>query len=599
MITKRFGKIGIAIGITILFCGLSLTPCIGDPLVDYDLPEYRAIIFSPFSDTIPWAGDDELFNRVLISGGWKEENIINLIDEDASHENLIESLQYLESVDDCYDTTLICLFTHGDPAGFLDYDLNDVYYYSEFDSLLDQLHSAGIGVIVDGCFSGAAIQFLSHEGRVIATSTDAYNPGVGGFGKAMALGFDGFGDFCPDYGNNNGVTSIEEAFDWIIYNDPFQTSMCLIDDRYPGQLHITFQNWETGRKDQITSYTFISEGNKIVQKYGDDDFQVAQSFQPQNNYLTKVKIHLSKNIYVTASIIVSIRSSLNGIDLTSIELDPSEIESFELYTTFDFPDIFVMPGSTYFIVCRATQEINPSGWYTILCWNYGGGCYPNGQMSWSNGGNNWHNESTVDVEFVTYGRTTFQGSPPYVPKRPAGPVLVFTGDTYSYNISTEDVNNDNVFYLLDWDDQQQVGQWLGPYSSGAVVRCSHRWSQSGIYHIRVKAKDIIGMQSDWSDILTVTATYPPETPIISGKNFGIAGRSLQYTFCSTDPDNENVYYQIDWGDFCTVWQGPYPSGQQIIQSHTWINPGNYVIKCKAKDINGAESDWGLFNVKIV
>jgi hypothetical protein len=99
----------------------------------------------------------------------------------------------------------------------------------------------------------------------------------------------------------------------------------------------------------------------------------------------------------------------------------------------------------------------------------------------------------------------------------------------------------------------------------------------------------------------VTVTYPPETPEIHGESIGKVGLNLPYTFCSTDPDNENVSYQIDWGDSSSIaiWLGPYPSGQQITQSHTWINPGNYVIKCKAKDINGAESDWGLFRVKIV
>jgi len=72
-----------------------------------------------------------------------------------------------------------------------------------------------------------------------------------------------------------------------------------------------------------------------------------------------------------------------------------------------------------------------------------------------------------------------------------------------------------------------------------------------------------------------------------------------YTFKSTDPDGDNVYYYIDWGDGeVTNWIGPSESGEEVTHSHTWSEAGTHTIKAKAKDIYGAESDWGTLDVII-
>jgi hypothetical protein len=53
-----------------------------------------------------------------------------------------------------------------------------------------------------------------------------------------------------------------------------------------------------------------------------------------------------------------------------------------------------------------------------------------------------------------------------------------------------------------------------------------------------------------------------------------------------------VYYLWDWGDGNNSgWLGPYSSGITVIAWHIWETKGNYVIKVKAKDKHGAESNW--------
>ncbi|MCJ7697710.1 MAG: hypothetical protein MUO73_05215, partial [Thermoplasmata archaeon] len=93
----------------------------------------------------------------------------------------------------------------------------------------------------------------------------------------------------------------------------------------------------------------------------------------------------------------------------------------------------------------------------------------------------------------------------------------------------------------------------------------------------------------------------PDMPIINGPTKGISGVSYNYTFMSSDPDGDNVFYYIEWGDGTnTSWIGPYLSGEIVNISHSWMNEGMYSIKAKAKDIDDTESSWSEpFRVEII
>ncbi|MCK5459289.1 MAG: hypothetical protein KAI20_05310, partial [Thermoplasmatales archaeon] len=78
---------------------------------------------------------------------------------------------------------------------------------------------------------------------------------------------------------------------------------------------------------------------------------------------------------------------------------------------------------------------------------------------------------------------------------------------------------------------------------------------------------------------------PPNAPNISGPTSGTVGEEYDYTFVTTDPDGENVFYWIDWGDnYNTSWIGPYNSDEEVIVSHIWSENGIYEIRAKAKDV---------------
>jgi lipoprotein-anchoring transpeptidase ErfK/SrfK len=90
---------------------------------------------------------------------------------------------------------------------------------------------------------------------------------------------------------------------------------------------------------------------------------------------------------------------------------------------------------------------------------------------------------------------------------------------------------------------------------------------------------------------------PPDTPIITGPATGKIKVTTNYNFTTSEPDADDVSYYIEWGDGTNSgWIGPYTSEDVITQSHNWTKKGEYMIKAKAKDINGAESNWGTFLV---
>ena len=84
---------------------------------------------------------------------------------------------------------------------------------------------------------------------------------------------------------------------------------------------------------------------------------------------------------------------------------------------------------------------------------------------------------------------------------------------------------------------------------------------------------------------------PPVSPTIEGPAKGKIGEEYEYSFTSTDPDEDDIFYYIDWGDGqVDEWIGPYGS-EKVNISHIWGEKGTYTIKAKAKDNHDAESNW--------
>ena len=226
------------------------------------------------------------------------------------------------------------------------------------------------------------------------------------------------------------------------------------------------------------------------------NYHTAQSFIPTKNVLTRVEILAGKNSTASYDFTLAIRDDLLGPDLTSLSLPPSAFvtENFS-WVEFDFDDIGVTPGTTYYIVCTTFDY--PDNWYA-----WGAeltDVYPYGSVWWSeDDGASFEEDPDADLTFPTYG-----------------------------------------------------------YDNEA-----------------------------------------PSVPDIDGPVMGKPNQEITITFVSTDPEADDIKYHVDWGEGTTDVTSFYPSGADGSASFTYPIAGTYVIKVKAEDEFGADSDWGEFTIEI-
>lgn len=191
--------------------------------------------------------------------------------------------------------------------------------------------------------------------------------------------------------------------------------------------------------------------------------------------------------------------------------------------------------------------------------------------------------------------TTYEVSsnPPDKPSTPIGQTQFNAGESGNFESSATDPDNDNVKYIFDWGDGTISSTDF--YTSGETGIISKEWNQKGTFDVRVKARDIYGKESSWSDSLTVTVlNEKPEKPLKpEGPAEGRIENSYSYKTSSTDPDDHQLMYGWDWDGDNVVdeWTDYFDSGVEITSTHTWYAEGLFEIKVKCQDLYGEESDW--------
>ena len=64
---------------------------------------------------------------------------------------------------------------------------------------------------------------------------------------------------------------------------------------------------------------------------------------------------------------------------------------------------------------------------------------------------------------------------------------------------------------------------------------------------------------------------PPNPPeMTDGPRYGDPRVLLEFTFLTVDPDGDDIYFLISWGDGNAIfWDGPYASGEEVTFGHYW------------------------------
>jgi len=138
--------------------------------------------------------------------------------------------------------------------------------------------------------------------------------------------------------------------------------------------------------------------------------------------------------------------------------------------------------------------------------------------------------------------------------------------TYFYNISTTDLDSDPVRYLLDWGDGNDTG-WIGPYQSEEQVMLSHSWAKRGTYGIRLKAKDIYGEESEWSEPFSIQIV----APVISIESIN---GNLFYVNAVITNVGDGIATDVNWNILLNG--GYFFSGKNTSDTIKFIEPGGQI-----------------------
>ncbi len=167
-----------------------------------------------------------------------------------------------------------------------------------------------------------------------------------------------------------------------------------------------------------------------------------------------------------------------------------------------------------------------------------------------------------------------------------GPYQGLVGESLQFNGSAQ---NGTPPYDYHWD--------FGDSNNSDEQNPTHAYNFEGNFTVVLTVTDDDGMivrDSTWALILGENS--PPSKPIIEGQTTGKVGVEYTYTFVSMDDDNDELFYEIAWGDGIEELIGVFPSGVKANATHAWAEKGDYGIKARAGDTFGAFSEWGSFDV---
>jgi len=139
---------------------------------------------------------------------------------------------------------------------------------------------------------------------------------------------------------------------------------------------------------------------------------------------------------------------------------------------------------------------------------------------------------------------------------PASPVIdcethrVDMDVAYNYTFTVSDINEDEVYLYVDWDDGTSL-EWIGPYDSGETIILSHTWHEKKTFDIRAKAKDSTGAESDWSTLRVSLQknkinNYDVEVKIFTGVIGRNVERNIGFDICIWTLNNKEEPIKVEF-----------------------------------------------------
>ncbi|MCK5261911.1 MAG: PKD domain-containing protein [Thermoplasmatales archaeon] len=134
------------------------------------------------------------------------------------------------------------------------------------------------------------------------------------------------------------------------------------------------------------------------------------------------------------------------------------------------------------------------------------------------------------------------------------------------------------------------GWSFGDGSNGLGEKVTHKYTREGSFVVELTIMDNFGAKDkDKTLAIIEVPNRSPSIPKILGPTNGSKDTKYSYTTGSTDLDNDDINYFIDWGDGTINESGFLPSGHYFSMLHSWNEPGEYTITATASDDQSTSS----------
>jgi outer membrane protein assembly factor BamB len=155
-------------------------------------------------------------------------------------------------------------------------------------------------------------------------------------------------------------------------------------------------------------------------------------------------------------------------------------------------------------------------------WNWTGGSVVDTWSSFTEPGetapiqHNWNKLGTYTITvkardqnfqtlFSSAATITIINHAPTAPDKPNGPIEGNIGEYYHFQTKATDPDGHKLKYGWDKNGDLVVDKWVSTYyDSGVTVDTVLTWSDAGVFDVRVMTQDYFGMNSTWSQPLTIT-----------------------------------------------------------------------------------------------
>ena len=265
-----------------------------------------------------------------------------------------------------------------------------------------------------------------------------------------------------------------------------------------GHIEINKESTLTNVEYVLDQKQFLNDGHSNIHR----NIWMAQSFKPSMTPLTKVLLKIDKPVVIDEPLLFSIRKNLTGSELTYIPITSDEIPYYINWVEFDFPDIEVEVGETYYIIVRTNSPSSKS--YRWLYKNNEtemGDPYENGKQWISfTSGHDWepteYQTSFIDSTFQTY---SYISKPDlncsgFINWTDIEPASTVTGNFIVENIGTP-------LSHIDWEitNWPVWGVWTFTPSSGIALK-----PEDGIRNVQISFVSPNVTNSKYSGKITIT-----------------------------------------------------------------------------------------------